>query len=62
LKNALPAIKPPRGPMQFDSYRQAISPIYVTRTEMKAGRMVNTVIDKLPAISQESTWGWWNRG
>ena len=62
LKNALPAIKPPRGPMQFDSYRQAISPIYITRTEMKAGRMVNTVIDKLPAISQESTWGWWNRG
>ena len=48
--------------MQFDRYRQAISPIYITRTEMKAGRMVNTVIDKLPAVSQESTWGWWNRG
>ncbi|MGH6890878.1 MAG: ABC transporter substrate-binding protein [Dongiaceae bacterium] len=61
LKNALPAIKPPRGPMRFDAYRQAISPIYITRTEMQGGRMVNTVIDQMPAVSQESTWGWWNK-
>ena len=61
LKNALPAIKPPRGPMRFDAYRQAISPIYITRTEMQGGRIVNTVIDKMPSVSQESTWGWWNK-
>jgi len=61
LKNALPKIKPPRGPMQFDAYRQAISPIYITRTEKQAGRIVNVVIDKISAVSQEATWGWWNR-
>jgi branched-chain amino acid transport system substrate-binding protein len=61
LKNALPVIKPPRGPMQFDAYRQAITPIYVTRTERRAGRVVNVVIDTLPAVSQEATWGWWNK-
>jgi branched-chain amino acid transport system substrate-binding protein len=62
LKDALPLIKPPRGAMQFDSYRQAVTPIYVTRTEKKAGRIVNVVIDTLPAVSQEATWGWWNKG
>lgn len=60
LKNALPKIKPPRGPMQFDAYRQAISPIYITRTEKQAGRILNVVIDRIPAVSQEATWGWWN--
>ena len=62
LKNALPAIRPPRGPMRFDAYRQAISPIYITRTEKQGGRMVNLVIDKIPDVSQEATWGWWNKG
>jgi branched-chain amino acid transport system substrate-binding protein len=61
LKNALPKIKPPRGSMQFDAYRQAISPIYITRTEKSAERLVNTVIDQIPAVSQEATWGWWNK-
>lgn len=61
LKNALPKIKPPRGPMRFDAYRQVISPIYITKTEKQAGRIVNVVIDKIPAVSQEATWGWWNR-
>jgi branched-chain amino acid transport system substrate-binding protein len=61
LKNALPMVKPPRGPMQFDIYRQAITPIYITRTEKKDGRIVNAVIDKIPALSQEATWGWWNK-
>ena len=61
LKNALQKIKPPRGPMQFDAYRQAISPIYITRTEKSAGRLVNVVIDEIPAVSQEATWGWWNK-
>lgn len=60
LKNALPMIKPPRGPMQFDAYRQAITPIYITRTGKKDGRLVNVVIDTIPAVSQEATWGWWN--
>jgi branched-chain amino acid transport system substrate-binding protein len=62
LQRALPLIKAPRGPMEFDAYRQAITPIYITRTEKKAGRIMNIVIDALPAVSQEATWGWWNRG
>ena len=61
LKNALPKIKPPRGPMQFDEYRQAITPIYITRTEKSGDRMINVVIDTIPDVSQEATWGWWNR-
>jgi hypothetical protein len=46
--------------MQFDAYGQAISPIYITRTEKQAGRIVNVVIDEIPAVSQEAVWGWWN--
>ncbi len=62
LKDALPLVKPPRGPMRFDAYRQAITPIYVTRTQEKDGRIANVVIDTLPAVTQEATWGWWNKG
>jgi branched-chain amino acid transport system substrate-binding protein len=61
LRDALPAIEPPRGSMRFDDYRQVITPIYFTRTEKQDGRMVNRVIDSMPAVSQESTWGWWNK-
>jgi branched-chain amino acid transport system substrate-binding protein len=61
LRDALPAIKPPRGPMRFDDYRQVITPIYFTLTEKQDGRIVNKVIDGMPAVSQESTWGWWNK-
>jgi branched-chain amino acid transport system substrate-binding protein len=61
LKDALPSIEPPRGPMRFDDYRQVVTPIYFTRTEKQDGRLVNTVIDSMPAVSQESTWGWWNK-
>jgi hypothetical protein len=23
--------------------------------------MVNAVIDRIPSVSQEATWGWWNK-
>jgi hypothetical protein len=23
--------------------------------------MVNVVIDRIPSVSQEATWGWWNK-
>lgn len=61
LKNALPSFNPPRGPMQFDAYRQAITPIYITRTQKQGQRIVNAVIDTIPSVSQEATWGWWNK-
>lgn len=60
LKSALPGIPAPRGPLQFDAYRQVIGPVYITRTERQGSRIVNAVVDKIPAISQEATWGWWN--
>ena len=47
--------------MRFDAYRQAITPIYITRTERQGGRIVNVVIDKIPDVSQAATWGWWNK-
>ena len=60
LHNGLARFEPPRGPMKFDRYRQAITPIYITRTERTGGRMANVVIDRIRAVSQEATWGWWN--
>jgi branched-chain amino acid transport system substrate-binding protein len=61
LRRALPRIKAPRGPLEFDAYRQVICSIIVTRTEKQGGRLVNTVIDTIPAVSQESVWGWWKK-
>jgi branched-chain amino acid transport system substrate-binding protein len=61
LRTALPKLKPPRGPLEFDAYRQVISPIFVTRTEKQGGRIVNAIVDRIPAVSQEATWGWWNK-
>jgi len=25
----------------------------------QGGRLVNAIIDKIPAVTQEATWGWW---
>jgi len=61
IRTSLAKVKAPRGPLDFDSYRQVIAPAYVMRTEKQGGRIVNAIIDKLPAVSQEQTWGWWNK-
>jgi branched-chain amino acid transport system substrate-binding protein len=61
LADALPTTDAPRGGMRFDAYRQAITPIYITRTEKQGGRIVNVVIDQIADVSQEATWGWWNK-
>jgi len=61
LRAALPRLRSPRGPVDFDQHRQIISPIYVTRTERQGGRIVNAIVDRIPAVSQEATWGWWNK-
>jgi branched-chain amino acid transport system substrate-binding protein len=61
LTAALPGIEAPRGRLRFDTYRQAITPIYITRTEKQDGRMVNVVIDQIADVSQDATWGWWNK-
>ncbi len=59
LRTALPRIKAPGGPMEFDQHRQIIRSVYVMRTEKRGNRMVNAIVDTIPGISQEATWGSW---
>ena len=61
LRAALPTIKAPRGSLEFDAHRQVISPIYVMRTEKQGNRIVNAIVERIPAVSQEATWTWWNK-
>ena len=61
LKTAAPTIRPPRGPVQFDRYQQVITDIFVTRVERQGGRLVNAIVDRVPGVSQEDTWKWWNK-
>jgi branched-chain amino acid transport system substrate-binding protein len=59
LRKAAGQIESPRGPVKLDKYGQVIPTIYITRTERKAGKLVNSVVDEIPNVTQESTWGWW---
>lgn len=61
LKRAIREITPPRGPIEFDQYNQVITPIYVMKVEKQGGRLVNAILDKIPAASQEATWKWWRK-
>ena len=61
LRNVVTKIQPPRGPIRFDRYQQAITPVYVTRVERRGNRLVNAVIDRIPDTSQEESWKWWNK-
>jgi hypothetical protein len=45
--------------MEFDQHRQVIRPVYILRTEKQGGRIVNAIVDKIPGVSQEATWGYW---
>ena len=27
----------------------------------QGGRIVNTIVDRIPGVSQEVTWTWWNK-
>jgi branched-chain amino acid transport system substrate-binding protein len=61
LRAALPRLKAPAGAMEFDQHRQVIRPVYVMRTEKQGGRIVNAILDTIPNVSQEATWGWWHK-
>lgn len=61
LVSAVTKILPPRGPIRFDRYQQAITPVYVTKVERRGTRLVNAVIDRISDTSQEETWKWWNK-
>jgi branched-chain amino acid transport system substrate-binding protein len=61
LRTSLPKLKTPAGPIDFDQSRQVIRPLYILRTEKQGGRLVNAIVDKIPAVSQDATWGWWKK-
>jgi len=61
LLAAAPRIQSPRGPIQFDKYQQVITDIFVMKVERRGDRLVNAVVERIPAVSQEDTWTWWNK-
>jgi branched-chain amino acid transport system substrate-binding protein len=61
IRNAAPKIHPPRGPIKFDRLQQVVTDVYVMKVERQGGRLVNAIVDKIPATSQEESWKWWNK-
>lgn len=61
LRAAITKIRPPRGPVRFDAYRQVITTIYVLRVERRGGRLVNAIVDEIPNVAQEAVWKWWQK-
>ena len=61
IRNAAPKIQPPRGPIKFDRYQQVITDVYVMKVERHGNRLVNAIVDRIPSVSQEDTWKWWNK-
>jgi branched-chain amino acid transport system substrate-binding protein len=41
-----------RGPVSFDEYGNVVGNVYIRKVERKEGRLVNTVIDTYPNVSQ----------
>lgn len=41
-----------RGPVSFDEYGNVVGNVYIRKVERKDGRLVNTVIDTYPNVSQ----------
>ena len=41
-----------RGPVSFDEYGNVVGNVYVRKVERKAGRLVNSVIQTYPNVSQ----------
>jgi branched-chain amino acid transport system substrate-binding protein len=61
LRGAVERIHPPRGPIRFDAYQQVITDIYIMKAERQGHRLVNSIVDRIPAVRQEDTWKWWNK-
>jgi branched-chain amino acid transport system substrate-binding protein len=61
IRNAATKIQPPRGPIRFDRYQQVITDVYVMKVERQGGRLINAIVDRIPATSQEESWKWWNK-
>jgi branched-chain amino acid transport system substrate-binding protein len=61
LRAAAERIQSPRGPIRFDKYQQVITDIYVMKVERRGDRLVNAVVERIPQVTQEDTWKWWNK-
>jgi branched-chain amino acid transport system substrate-binding protein len=61
LAQAIGRIKAPRGAIRFDQYNQLVTDLFVTRVERQGPRLVNAIVDRIPAVTQESTWIWWRK-
>lgn len=61
LLGVVTKIQPPRGPIRFDRWQQAITPVYITKVERRGNRLVNAVIDRIPETSQEESSKWWTK-
>ena len=61
LLSVVTKIQPPRGPIRFDRWQQAITPVYITKVERRGTRLVNAVIDRIPETSQEESSRWWTK-
>ena len=61
LRGAVTKIHPPRGPIRFDQYQQVVTDIYIMKVERQGNRLINAVVERIPAVSQEDTWKWWNK-
>ena len=61
LHQAIGRIKAPRGAIRFDQYNQLVTDAFVTRVERQGPRLVNAIVDRIPAVTQEATWIWWHK-
>lgn len=56
LRDAAPAISPPRGPIRFNENNQVVTNVFISRVERVRGRLENVVIETLKAVPQ-FPWG-----
>lgn len=61
LTQAIGRIKAPRGAIRFDQHNQLVTDLFVTRVERHGSRLVNAIVDRIPAVTQEATWTWWRK-
>jgi len=54
-----PKIETPAGSLAFDKYHQRIMTMYILKVEKRDGKLVNTVIDKIPGVAQSDVWKYW---
>ena len=52
IRRAIETVPDPRGPIKLDEYGNPTENVYIVRVEKSGGKLVNTVIQTYPAVSQ----------